>query len=88
MRSSGSRSTVDLLPQVLRRRAHRLLEQGEQELVLAPEVLVEEPEGLAGALDHFVHGEIAAGLTLGHQIEGGIQESLEAVFGPGPGGEQ
>ncbi len=79
---------VDLLAQVLRRRADGLLEQGEQQLVLAAEVLIEEPEGLAGAFDDFVHGEVTAGFPLVHQFEGGIQKSLEAVLGPGPGGEE
>ncbi len=50
----------DALLEVVGRPADGLLEQGQQELVLATEVLVEEPERLAGALDDLVHGEVAA----------------------------
>ena len=79
---------VDLLAEELRRRAHGLLEQGQQQLVLAAEVLVEEAQRLTGALDHLVHGEVAPRLALVHQLEGGVEEPLQAVLRPGPGREQ
>ena len=78
----------DLVPQELGGGADRLLEQGQQQLVLAAEVLVEEPERLAGALDHLLHGEVLAGIPLVHQLEGGVEEALQAVLGPGPGRER
>ncbi len=43
--------------------AHGLLEQGEQQLVLAGEVLVEAPQRLARALDDLLDGELLARAT-------------------------
>ena len=79
---------VDLGVEELRRGAHGLLEQGQEQLVLAAEVLVEEPQRLARTLDHLVHREVTPRLALGHELERGIEESLETVLGPGPGGEE
>ena len=68
--------------QVLGGRPHRLLEQGQQQLVLAREVLVEAAQRLAGALDHVLDGELLAGVVL-HQLERGVEEALHPLLGPG-----
>src|SRR3954453_18712852 len=77
----GLRLLVDLRPQDLGRRADRLLEQGQQELLLAAEVLVEAAQRLAGALDNLLDRELLARRALGHQLEGGIEEPLHAALG-------
>ena len=68
------------------RRADRLLEQGEQELLLPAEVLVEAAQRLARALDDLLDGELLARLVVVHQLEGGIEEALHAALGADPGG--
>ena len=67
-----------------RRRADRLLEQRQQQLVLAPEVLVEAAQRLAGALDDLLHGEVLARAGV-HQLNGGVEEALDAALGPDAG---
>ncbi len=60
--------------------AQGVFEQGEQEFVLAVEVLVERAQGLAGAVDDFLDGEVG-GAFFGDDGLGGVQEPLDALFG-------
>ena len=76
---------VDDLLQVVGGGAHGLLEEGEEQLVLAGEVLVEAAQRLAGALDDLLDGELLA-VRAGHQLEGGVEEALDTLLGPGAGG--
>ena len=48
-----------------------LFEQGEEQLVLAGEVLVEAPQRLAGALDDHLEREVPA---VGQEVAGGVDE--------------
>ena len=57
------------------RLAHLLFEQGEQELVLAVEVLVEAAQRLLRAVDHLLHGELGRAL-LADDLAGRVQELL------------
>ena len=75
----------DLLLQAVGRRADRLVEEGQEQLVLAGEVLVEAPQGLARTLHHLLHGEVPAGLGARQQLEPGIEEALHPVLAPHPG---
>jgi hypothetical protein len=70
----------DLVTEMVGRPPHRLFEQGQQELVLAAEVLVEAAERLAGALDDLLHGEILARTGV-QQLNGRVEETLHATFG-------
>ena len=74
----------DLGLELLGAAPHELLEQGEQELVLAAEVLVEAAQRLAGALDDLLDGEVLAGV-LGHQLHGRVEEALHSVLRAGAG---
>ncbi len=65
--------------------AQRVFEQGEQELVLAVEVLVEAAQRLAGAVDDFLNGEVG-GALFGDDGLGGVQEPLDALLGAQLGG--
>ena len=76
---------VDGLGEVRGGGAHRLLEQGQQQLVLAGEVLVEAAQRLAGALHDLLDREVLA-LGAAHQLEGGVEEPLHPLLGPRPGG--
>ena len=58
----------------------RLLEQGQEELVLPAEVLVEAVQRLAGALDHFLNSELLARTGL-EELGGGVEEPLHPDFG-------
>jgi hypothetical protein len=69
----------DVLLEVLRGRADRLLEEREQELVLAGEVLVEAAQRLAGLLDDLLHRELL-GVGVHHQVERGIEEPLHPLL--------
>ncbi len=79
---------LDLPAHFVRRRADRLVEEGEQEFVLAGEVLVEAPQGLARTLHHVLHGEVPARLGARQQLEAGIEEALHPVLAPHAGGVQ
>src|SRR5436190_1222681 len=67
-------------------RPHGLLEQGEQQLLLAAEVLIEAPQRLPRLLDDVLHGEVLTGGALAQQVEGGVDEALHAALGAHPGG--
>jgi hypothetical protein len=84
-RSAASSSSATILAQVLGRRAHGLLEEGQQQFVLAGEVLVEATQRLAGTLDDLLHGEVLAGGAV-HQLEGRVEEALHPLLGPHPSG--
>ena len=70
---------------VLRRLAERLLEQREQQLVLAVEVLVEPAQRLLRAVDHLLDGELGRALLV-DQLERGVQQALDALLGAGARG--
>ena len=72
---------LDASSQLVRRRAHGLLEQGEQELLLPAEVLVEAPQRLARLLDDVLDREVLAGLAVAEKVESGVDEALDAVLG-------
>jgi hypothetical protein len=74
----------DDLAQVLGRRADRLLEQRQQQLVLAVEVLVEAAKRLPGPFHHLLDGEFPTRGAV-HQLLGGVEEALHAALGPFPG---
>jgi signal transduction histidine kinase len=70
----------DGLAQILDRLADALLEQREQELVLAIEIMVEAAQRLLRAVDDLLDRELArAGLV--DQLERGIQEPLDLLLG-------
>ena len=83
-RSSGSPSTVAALMRV-DRDTHLLLEQGEQELVLAVEVLVEAAQRLARPVDDLLHGEVDRSL-LGDDLARRVEELLDPRRRSLPGG--
>ena len=77
---------VDLVHQdaeLLGRRGDRLLEQGQEELVLALEVLVEGPQRLARPLHHLLDGEVLV-VRGRHELERRVQEALHALLRAGP----
>jgi hypothetical protein len=76
---------VDHGPEVLDRLAHRLLEQREQQLVLAVEVLVEAAQRLLRPVDHLLDGELGRALLV-DELEGGVEEPLHPLLGPRAGG--
>ena len=53
--------------------------------MLAREVLVEAAQGLAGAVDDLLDGELLAGLGTGQQLEPGVEEPLHPAFAAHPG---
>ena len=65
----------DAAPQHLGGGADGLLEQGQQQLVLAAEVLVEAAQRLPGALDDLLDGEVL--LALVHQLERSVEVALD-----------
>ena len=75
----------DLLFEPVRRREDRLVEEGEEQLVLAGEVLVEAAQGLAGAVHHLLDGELLAGLRPAQQLEAGVEEALDPSLAAEPG---
>ena len=75
---------VDGVGEVQRGRPDRLLEERQQELVLAGEVLVEAPQRLTRALDDLLDGEVLV-LRRAHELEGGVEESLHPLLGPSAG---
>src|SRR5438270_2149246 len=75
---------LDAVAELVRRRPHGLLEQGEQQLLLPSEVLVEAPERLAGLLDHVLHREVLTRRAVAQQLEGGVDEALHPALGPHP----
>ena len=75
----------ELLFEPVRRREDRLVEEGEEQLVLAGEVLVEAAERLPRAVHHLLDGELLAGLGPGEQLEPGIEEPLDPSLAPQPG---
>ena len=58
----------------LRRLRHRPLQQGDQQFVLAAEVLVEGPQRGLGAGHHFLHGEVGAP-CLAQNLDRGLDEA-------------
>ena len=77
--------TGDLLFEPVRRRQDRLVEEGQEQLVLAGEVLVEAAQRLAGAVHHLLDGELLAGLRPAQQLEAGIEEALHPSLAAEPG---
>ena len=75
----------ELLLQAVRRREDRLVEEGQQELVLAGKVLVEAAQRLARAVHHLLDGELPAGLSPAQQLEAGVEEALDPSLAPEPG---
>jgi hypothetical protein len=75
---------VDDLAELLGGGPHRLLEEGEQQLVLAGEVLVEAPQRLAGVLDDLLDRELPVRGGL-HELEGGVEEALHPLLRPSSG---
>ena len=53
--------------------------------MLAGEVLVEAAQGLTGAVDHLLDGELLAGLGARQQLEPCVQEALHPSLAPQPG---
>ena len=78
---SGILLVGDQLAEVLGRRPHRLLEEREQQLVLAGEVLVEAAQRLTRPLDDFLDGELLVGRAL-HELERRVEETLHPLLGP------
>ena len=75
---------VDDRADVVVRFTDGLLEQGEHELVLAVEVLVEAAERLLRAVDDFLDGELGRALLV-DELERGVEEALRALLGAGAG---
>ncbi len=76
---------LDDEPQVVGGFAHGLLEQREQQLVLAVEVLVEAAQRLLRPVDDLLDRELGRALLV-DQREGGVEEALDPLLGPGAGG--
>ena len=74
----------DDLVEVFGGRADGLLEQREQQLVLAGEVLVEAPQGLAGAFDDLLDGELLLARPAS-SARGPRRGSAARASPPGPG---
>ena len=70
--------------QVVGRFADRLLEQREQQLVLAVEVLVEAAQRLLRPVDDLLDRELGRALLV-DQRERGVEEPLDALLGAGAG---
>ena len=75
----------DLLFEPVRRREDRLVEEGEEQLVLAGEVLVEAAQRLAGAVHHLLDSELLAGLRPAQQLETGVEKALHPSLATEPG---
>ena len=75
---------VDGRADVVVRLADGLLEQGEHELVLAVEVLVEAAQRLLRAVDDLLDRELGRALLV-DQLERGVEEALHALLGAGAG---
>ena len=60
--------------------AHRLLEQGQDELVLAVEVLVETAQRLLRALDDLLDREIGRAVLV-DELEGRVEDALHPFLG-------
>ncbi len=73
------------LREIFERLADGLFEQGEEELVLPVEVLVKAPQRLLRAIDHLLDGELGRPFFV-DQLKCRIQETLDALLGPGAGG--
>ena len=63
------------------RRTDGVLEEREEQLVLAVEILVEAAQRLAGALDDLLDREVVAVL---HEVECRVEEALDPGLGPCP----
>ena len=83
-RSSGSVFVSTTPAEVVGRLADRLLEQREQQLVLAVEVLVEAAQRLLRAVDDLLDRELGRALLV-DQLERGVEEPLHALLGPRAG---
>jgi hypothetical protein len=59
----------------------RVLEQRQQQLVLAVEVLVEAAQRLAGDVDDLLHGEVGRALVGDDRLRG-VEEPLDPLLGP------
>jgi hypothetical protein len=77
----------DGLADVLDRLPDGFLEEREQQLVLAVEVLVEPSQRLLRAVDDLLDRELGGALGI-DQLERGIQESLDTLLGARAGGAQ
>jgi hypothetical protein len=77
----------DLVPQVLGRGPYRLLEQRQEQLMFAAEVLVEASERLARPIDDLLDREVLPRSGV-EQLDGGVEEALHPGLGPQPGGIQ
>ena len=66
--------------QVVARLADGFLEQREEQLVLAVEVLVEPAHRLLGAVDDLLDRELGRPLFV-HQRERGVEEALDPLLG-------
>ena len=86
-RSIGSDSDSTACADVLDRLADGFLEEREQQLVLAVEVLVEPSQRLLRAVDDLLDRELARALVV-DQLERRIQEALDTLLGPLTGGAQ
>ncbi len=71
---------VDDAPEVVGRLPDRLLEQGEQQLGLAVEVLVEPAERLLRPVDDLLDRELGRALLVDER-ERGIEKALDAALG-------
>ena len=70
----------DRRSQVLRRGTDGFLEEGEEELVLATEVLVEAAQGLSRALHDFLDGELVVAVL--DELARRVEKALDASFCP------
>ena len=70
----------NLLLEPLGRGADRLVEEGQEQLVLAGEVLVEAAQGLAGTVHDLLDGELLARLGAGQQLETCVEEALDPAL--------
>src|SRR5580704_17786078 len=62
--------------------ADRFVEERQQQLVLAGEVLVEAAQRLPGAVYDLLDGEVTARLGAGQELEAGVEEALHPAFAP------
>ncbi len=75
----------ELVLEALGRRADRLVEERQQQLVLAGEVLVEAAQRLPGAVHDLLDREVTAGLGAGQELEAGVEEALHPALAPDTG---
>jgi hypothetical protein len=71
------RFPIDACPEILDLCLHRVFEQGEQQLILRREALVEAAHGLRRTGDQFLDGEVR-GAALIDEPKAGLQELLHA----------